>query len=61
MSQDKNLESISKKLDRLLELIEAAVIVKMWEAGLNQDNIAKALRMGKQNVNAILKGAKRQA
>lgn len=50
---------LGKKLDAIVELLQVLLAVELSKQGLTQDEICERLHLGKQTVNKMLKGIKK--
>jgi orotate phosphoribosyltransferase-like protein len=51
---------LEKKLDAIVELLQGLLAVELSKQGLTQDDICQRLHVGKQTVNKMLKGIKKE-
>ena len=54
------MNETNKKLDTVIELLQGLLAVELFKRDVTQDEICKRLHLGKQTINKILKGVKKQ-
>jgi hypothetical protein len=55
-----NIESLEKKLDTMIELLQHLVALELSKSAMSHDEIRKHLHVGKAAVNNMLKGVKKE-
>jgi predicted transcriptional regulator len=55
-----NVESLEKKLDTMIELLQHLLALELSKNAMSHDEIRKRLHVGKATVNNMLKGVKKE-